>query len=80
MEVKGFTLSIIVSNRFGVLARVAGLFSKRGYNIDSLHVDAMTEDENFSRIIMTSTGDDATKLQIVKQLAKLHDVKEAKII
>lgn len=80
MEVKGFTLSIIVSNRYGVLARVAGLFSKRGYNIDSLHVDAMTEDANFSRIIMTSNGDDATKTQIVKQLGKLHDVKEVKII
>ena len=80
MEIKGFTLSIIVSNRFGVLTRVSGLFSKRGYNIDSLHVDAMTEDNNFSRIIMTSRGDVATKLQIVKQLGKLHDVKEVKII
>jgi len=80
MEIKGFTLSIIVSNRYGVLTRVSGLFSKRGYNIDSLHVDAMTEDNNFSRIIMTSRGDVATKLQIVKQLGKLHDVKEVKII
>ena len=80
MEVKSFTISIIVFNKFGVLYRVAGLFSKRGYNIDSLHVDAMAEDESFSRIIMTSKGDDATKLQIAKQLAKLHDVKEVKII
>jgi acetolactate synthase-1/3 small subunit len=80
VEVKGFTLSIIVANRYGVLARVAGLFSKRGYNIDSLHVDAMTEDINFSRIIMTSKGDDAAKAQIVKQLSKLHDVKDVKII
>jgi len=80
MEIKGFTLSIIVSNKFGVLTRVSGLFSKRGYNIDSLHVDAMTEDNNFSRIILTSRGDVATKLQIVKQLGKLHDVKEVKII
>jgi len=80
MEVKGFTLSIIVANKFGVLARVAGLFCKRGYNIDSLHVDAMTEDNNFSRIIMTSKGDVATKLQIIKQLGKLHDVQEVKLI
>jgi len=80
VEVKGFTLSIIVSNRFGVLARVAGLFSKRGYNIDSLDVKPMTEDNNFSRIIMASSGDDATKSQIVKQLLKLHDVNEVKII
>lgn len=80
MEIRGFTLSIVVANRFGVLARVAGLFSKRGYNIDSLHVNTMTEDGNFSRIIMTSKGDEATKLQIIKQLGKLHDVKEVKII
>ncbi len=76
----GFTLSIIVYNKFGVLARVAGLFSKRGYNIDSLYVSAMTEDEDFSRIIMTSQGNEATKLQIIKQLKKLQDVKEVKII
>jgi acetolactate synthase-1/3 small subunit len=69
-----------VSNKYGVLTRVAGLFSKRGFNIDSLHVDAMKEDENYSRIIMTSKQDDAVKKQIVKQLAKLHDVKEVKII
>ena len=80
MEMKGFTLSIVVSNKYGVLARVAGLFSKRGYNIDSLDVKPMTEDEAFSRIIMTTKADDPTKLQIVKQLAKLHDVKEVKII
>ena len=80
MEVKAFTLSIVVYNRFGVLVRVAGLFSKRGYNIDSLHVDVTQEDEELSRIIMTSRGNDATKLQIVKQLSKLHDVKEVKII
>ena len=80
MEIKGFTLSIVVSNKFGVLTKVSGLFSKRGYNIDSLDVKPMTEDETFSRIIMTTKGDDATKMQIVKQLAKLHDVKEVKII
>jgi len=78
--VEKFTLSIIVANKSSVLARVAGLFSKRGYNIDSLHVDILNGDENFSRIIMTSHGDVATKLQIVKQLGKLHDVLEVKII
>ena len=80
MEVKGFTLSIVVSNKFGVLTKVSGLFSKRGYNIDTLDVKPMTECESFSRIIMTTQGDDATKMQIVKQLEKLHDVKEVKII
>ncbi len=76
----GFTLSIIVYNRFGVLSRVSGMFSKRGYNIESLYVSAMTEDPDFSRIILTSFGDEATKSQIIKQLKKLHEVKEVKII
>jgi acetolactate synthase-1/3 small subunit len=80
MDFKGFTLSIVVSNKFGVLTRIAGLFSKRGYNVDSIHADPMTENVNFTRIIMTSKGDAATQLQIVKQLGKLHDVKEVKII
>ena len=75
-----FTLSIIVDNKFGVLARVAGLFSKRGYNIDSLFVTEMVENPSLSRIIMTSSGDDNAKEQIIKQLDKLHDVKEVKII
>ena len=79
MECK-FTLSIIVVNKFGVLARVAGLFSKRGYNIDSLTVGVMPEDGEHSRIIMTSSGDDATREQIIKQLEKLHDVREVKLI
>jgi acetolactate synthase-1/3 small subunit len=80
METKGFTLSIIVSNKFGVLTKVSGLFSKRGYNIDSLDVKPTAEDDNFSRIIMTTSGDEATKMQIVRQLTKLHDVKEVKVI
>jgi acetolactate synthase-1/3 small subunit len=80
MEIKGFTLSVVVSNKYGVLARVAGLFCKRGYNIDSLYVAPTTEDKERSRIIVTSSGDEATKFQIVKQLGKLHDVHEVKII
>ena len=80
MNVPRFTLSIIVANKFGVLARVAGLFSKRGYNIDSLFVTEMVENTSLSRIILTSSGDDDTKEQIISQLEKLHDVKEVKII
>lgn len=80
MEIKKFTLSIIVMNKFGVLHRISGLFSKRGYNIDSLTVNVMPEDERMSRIIMTSSGDDATREQIIKQLEKLFDVKEVKLI
>ena len=69
------TISILVENKFGVLTRVAGLFSGRGYNIDSLNV-APTQDANTSRMTVVTRGDDATLEQIVKQLKKLIDVIE----
>lgn len=80
MEIRNFTLSIVLRNRSGMLMRVAGLFSRRGYNIDTLQVAPMAENNQFSRIIMTSSGDDDTREQIVKQLEKLIDVREAKLI
>ncbi|WP_027390566.1 acetolactate synthase small subunit [Chrysiogenes arsenatis] len=64
------TISIIVENQFGVLSRVTGLFSGRGYNIESLTV-APQDDKNFSRITIVTTGDDAVVEQITKQLHKL---------
>jgi acetolactate synthase-1/3 small subunit len=64
------TISILVENKFGVLTRVAGLFSGRGYNIDTLNV-APTHDPKLSRMTVTTHGDDATLEQIVKQLKKL---------
>ena len=64
------TISVLVENKFGVLTRVAGLFSGRGYNIDSLNV-APTLDPNTSRMTIVTRGDDATVEQIVKQLNKL---------
>ena len=67
------TISVLVENKFGVLTRVAGLFSGRGYNIDSLNV-APTQDANTSRMTIVTRGDDATLDQIVKQLNKLVDV------
>lgn len=67
------TLSILVKNHAGVLSRVTGLFSRRGYNIDSLSV-GVTEDEKFSRITIIVTGDTNTVDQITKQLNKLIDV------
>jgi len=69
-----FTIGIIVSNHFGVLNRVAGLYAKRGYNIDSLAVGE-TEDPAYSRMTIDSTGDEYMKSQVLKQLEKLHDVK-----
>ena len=71
------TISILVENKFGVLTRVAGLFSGRGYNIDSLNV-APTQDPNTSRMTIVTRGDDATLEQIVKQLNKLVDVLETR--
>jgi acetolactate synthase-1/3 small subunit len=69
------TISVLVENKFGVLTRVAGLFSGRGYNIDSLNV-APTQDANTSRMTIVTRGDDATVEQIVKQLNKLVDILE----
>jgi acetolactate synthase I/III small subunit len=62
-----------MENKFGVLTRVAGLFSGRGYNIDTLNV-APTQDATVSRMTIVTRGDDATLEQIVKQLNKLTDV------
>ena len=67
-------LSILVENTFGVLSRVSGLFSRRGYNIDSLTV-GVTENPGFSRMTVAATGDEQILDQIKKQVAKLEDVK-----
>ncbi len=67
------TISVRVRNEFGVLSRVAGLFSARGYNIDSLCVGE-TLDPKVSQITLVTHGDDETIEQIVKQLYKLIDV------
>ncbi len=67
------TISVLVENKFGVLTRIAGLFSGRGYNIDTLNV-APTQDPNTSRMTIVTRGDDAALEQIVKQLNKLVDV------
>src|SRR5947207_12156582 len=66
-------ISILVENEFGVLARVAGLFSGRGFNIESLSV-AETLDPTVSRITLVTTGDDAVLEQITKQLNKLVSI------
>src|SRR5881394_2798326 len=67
------TITVLVENKFGVLTRVAGLFSGRGYNIDTLNVGP-THDPKTSRMTIVTRGDDATIEQIVKQLNKLVDV------
>jgi len=66
-------ISILMENEPGALSRVVGLFSQRGYNIDSLNV-APTEDPTLSRLTLTTFGDDRIIEQITKQLNKLVDV------
>ena len=67
------TLSVLVENRFGVLTRVAGMFSGRGFNIDTLNV-APTLDASMSRMTIVVRGDDKVLEQVVKQTEKLVDV------
>lgn len=71
------TLSVLVENHAGVLSRVAGLFSRRGFNIDSLAV-GITEDPEVSRITIVVDGDNHTVEQVSKQLNKLIDVIKVK--
>ncbi len=66
-------ISILVENEFGALARVAGLFTARGYNIESLTV-APTDDPTLSRMTLVTVGNDRIIEQIIKQLNKLLDV------
>jgi acetolactate synthase I/III small subunit len=68
------TISVLVENEFGVLARVAGLFSSRGFNIESLTVNEDPIDPTVSRIVVVSSGDDQVLEQINKQLNKLVSV------
>ena len=67
------TISVLVENKFGVLARVAGMFSGRGFNIDSLNV-APTHDPELSRITVVLKGDDTSLDLAIKQLRKLVNV------
>lgn len=69
--------SILADNTSGVLSRVSGLFSRRGFNIDSFTAGE-TEDPSISRMTVVARGDDISLDQIEKQLAKLEDVREVK--
>lgn len=70
---KKHVLSVLVENHSGVLSRISGLFSRRGYNIDSLSVGE-TEDPTVSRMTIVADADESTLEQIKKQLNKLIDV------
>ena len=72
-------LSILVDNTSGVLSRVAGLFSRRGYNIDSITA-GVTADQRYSRMTVVCEGADQMLQQITKQLAKQADVRDVKVL
>jgi acetolactate synthase I/III small subunit len=72
-------VSLVVNNQPGVLTRVAGLFTRRGYNIDSLTVSA-TQDPAFSRITVVVTADETMLEQVVRQVEKLIDIKVVQVL
>ncbi len=74
-----FTIELIVSNHHGVLNRITGLYARRGYNIDSLNVNE-TANPELSRMLIVSRGDAYIQTQMVRQLAKLYDVKEVTLM
>ena len=73
------TFSVLVENRAGVLSRIAGLFARRAFNIESLAV-GVTEDPAFSRVTIVAEGSDYTVEQVEKQLNKLIDVIKVRTI
>lgn len=76
---KQYVIGVLVANISGVLSRVSGMFTRRGFNIDSLTVGE-TESPGFSRITIAFHGDDDIKEKIIRQLDKLHDVKEVEVL
>ena len=68
-----FTVELIVSNRYGVLNRITGLYARRGFNIDSLHVNE-TENPEKSRMLISSKGSAYVQKQMARQLSKMYDV------
>ena len=77
MQEEKVVFSVLAVNHPGVLLRVAGLFSRRGFNIDSI-VACSTETAEFSRLTLVVTGDEATFTQMIRQLLKLEDIVKVK--
>lgn len=78
-NIERFVISVLVSNHVGVLSRVSGMFTRRGFNIDTLTVGE-TESPEFSRITISTHCDKLICDQIVKQLEKMYDVKTVKVM
>ncbi len=76
---KQYVIGVIVANITGVLSRVSGMFTRRGFNIDSLTVGE-TESSSFSRITIAFHGDEDLKERILRQIKKLHYVREVEVL
>ena len=74
-----FVIAVYVENRFGVLTRVTSMFTRRGFNIDALTVGE-TESPEYSRIIITMSGDGYARDQMINQLRKLFNVKKVEVL
>lgn len=74
-----FVIAVYVENKFGVLTRVTSMFTRRGFNIDTLTVGE-TESPQYSRITITLSGDGYAREQMINQLRKLHNVKKVKLL
>ena len=76
---KRYVIAVYVENKYGVVARVSGLFMRRGFNIDSF-TGQETDDPRYSRLTINLRGDDFTKDQVITQLKKLHNIKQVKLL
>lgn len=76
---KKYVIAALVENKYGVLTRVAGLFMRKGFNIDSLTVGE-TDDPAYSRMTITLRGDDYAREQLINQLKKLYNVKNVELL
>ena len=72
-------IAVYVENKYGVVARITGLFLRKGFNIDSF-TGRETEDPRYSRITITLNGDDFVSNQLINQLKKLQNVKKVKLL
>ena len=79
MENSKFVIAVYVDNKAGVLTRVAAMFTRRNFNIDTLTVGE-TERSEYSRITITMSGNDSVKAQLVNQLKKLYVVKKVEVL
>ena len=79
MSKNNFVIAVYVENKYGVLTRVTSMFTRRGFNIDTLTVGE-TESPEYSRITISLSGDRTDRMQLVSQLTKLYNVKKVEVL